>query len=416
MSTTLPERLASLSRQQQLWGLLALAFCARLVFIFGYVDLSSDNYWEYGDIAKNIYNGKGFTFFRANGYGLLSEYFPGVPTYPSAYLPPGYVLFITPFLAIDDVVFRNVLILLLQNLISVANVWLLYQLTSNLFNDKVAIFTALAAAVLPEFIYATASYTPTVLYHFCVLLLFLAITQIQQGGWRIPAICLLLSVLMYLRSEFVLVALLLLLVLFLRWSKPKTILIGLLAFGSLLPWAYRNYVVFDAFVPLTTNAGLNLHRGHNAKGIGEYSVVEIVKPIRQSGEQPFEIVMNREYMQSALTFIRENPRQELANSALKVVWFFSYIPYYELSGNFFYLAPTVLIMLLLCYGLLTDRSWNKYWPYYLFFASFLAIVVIFFPLPRYQTMMKILALPFAINAGVHLYYQWRNRPKKQQTV
>ena len=67
--------------------------------------LRTENYWEYGIIANNILDGKGYSFnFTDQDLNFLNE------TYPSALMPPGYVFFILPFLLIKNIVFRNSLV------------------------------------------------------------------------------------------------------------------------------------------------------------------------------------------------------------------------------------------------------------------------------------------------------------------
>ena len=392
--------------------ILIVAFFSRLLFIGLYGDLQEDYYWEYGEIAKNLIEGNGYAFYSLDGEGrVLDRYSPGAEAIRSAYMPPGYVFFLVPYLMIDHPPLRNVLLLLTHLLLSTATIWLLYRVTAKNFSEKTGLVAAAIGAILPEFLYANLSFTPTVLYHFLVLLLFLLIPEIRRGGWRIPIIGLLLAVLMYLRAEFVLFVLLFLSVLIFRKEVTRALLIGGVAFAAILPWTIRNYIAFDTFVPMTTGFGLNFYRGHNPDHIGSFGEREVAPALQGIEEKRFEIVMNKEYQRLALDYMREHPGEEIENVFAKLFWFFSYIPFYPDSGNLLYLLPTILLFFLSIYGVILTFSWEKFWAFYLFFAALLITIMIFFPIPRYQTMMKILQLPFAAHGLLTIWQNWQNKKR-----
>lgn len=398
--------------------ILLLAFAARAAVALLYADFHNDYYWEYGDITYNLLAGKGYSYFVVNDLEPQPR-LPDADPSPSAYVPPGYVLYLAPFLAVENAPLRNGLLLLSHILLSTISVWLLYRLARRLFGENVGLLAAAAAAFLPEFLYANLSFTPTVLYHFLILLFFLSLSETdveknegnkRTGTGQGAGIGALAALLIYLRSEFALFLLLAVGLLLWRREFRHALVIGGIAFAALLPWGVRNYAVFDQPVPMTTSFGLNLYRGHNPYYIGAWGDTALQEELRALDRRTFEIGMNRIYRDRAFAFMRENPGAEVKNSLLKLVRFWSWDPYYAPSRSPLYFVPNILLFLLWGIGVAGSFSWKKFRYYYLFFASSIITVVVFFPLPRYQTMMKILALPFAAHGALRLFGRVRRGP------
>lgn len=390
--------------------ILLLAFAARVVVVLLYADFGNDYYWEYGEITNNLLAGKGYSYFVVNDLKPQPRLPDAVPA-PSAYVPPGYVAYLAPFLLIENPAIRNGLLLLSHILLSTVSVWLLYSLAGRLFGERTALLAAAVAAFLPEFLYANLSFTPTILYHVLVLLLFLALAELDKGRGKLWGIGVLAALLIYLRSEFVLFFLLLLGTFLWRREYRRVAVVGGIVLAALLPWAVRNYTVFNAVVPMTTSFGLNLYRGHNPYEVGAWGDDELAAELLPLDRRTFEIEMNRIYRDRAFDFMRKNPGREAENSLVKLVRFWSWDPSYQPSTHPLYFLPNILIFLLWGVGLAACFSWKTFRYYYLFFFSSIVTVVLFFPLPRYQTMMKILALPFAAWGVLLLYDMLRGRGK-----
>jgi hypothetical protein len=140
------------------------------------------------------------------------------------------------------------------------------------FTVKAAELAAAITAVLPEFIVASNSYSPTVLYHLGIVALFLLLERIDDAhrltGFMIGLVC---GALALLRSEFVLTAGVIMCALW--WEKRRRHLPVMLltVVAVVAPWQVRNYLVFERPVLLSTNAGLNLYRGNNPGEIGDWN-------------------------------------------------------------------------------------------------------------------------------------------------
>jgi 4-amino-4-deoxy-L-arabinose transferase-like glycosyltransferase len=378
--------------------IIVLALIVRIIFIFSFTDLKKDYYWEYGEIAKNVIHGNGYSLFYFNDNQLEHKYSPGIEILPSAYMPPGYVAFLMPFMMANDLAARNILILLIQTIISIGSICLIYIFTKKYFSDVSALIAILIVSFLPEFIYSVTSYTPTIIYHFLVIMLILQLKDYHDKPQiiKLLLIGLIASTLIYFRSEFLLAIILFLVSLIMRkkFIQPSFILLVILI--SMLPWVIRNYQVFNEFVPLTTSGGLNFYRGNNAEGLGswgnEITNKEIIDIKR---DNKFELNLNKVYLTNALSYIKNNPGSATRDMFVKIYHLWVIDTSDNRSYLWTYVIPSFFILILFIYGLIKSYSWNRHMYVYLFFIYSTIIAAVFFTLPRYQTMMKILIVPFA---------------------
>ena len=130
------------NRMKKIYLILLLGFSLRILIIPYYLDLKKNSYFEYGEIAKNIVHGNGFSLFYMNNSGLDYHYNPEIKASESAYMSPGYVYFLVPFMSVNDIELRNILIVLFQMIISTLTIFLIYRLTLELFTEKTALIAA----------------------------------------------------------------------------------------------------------------------------------------------------------------------------------------------------------------------------------------------------------------------------------
>ena len=378
--------------------IIVLALIVRLIFIFSFSDLKKDYYWEYGEIAKNVIHGNGYSLFYFKGNKLEHKYTPGTDILPSAYMPPGYVTFLLPFMTVNDLVTRNILILLIQTLIAIGSICLIYIFTKKYLSSISALIAVLIVSFLPEFIYSVTSYTPTVIYHFLVIMLILLIMDYHDNpqNRKLLLIGLIASLLIYFRSEFLLAIILFLFSLFIRKKFITASIILLIILILMIPWALRNYEVFNEFIPLTTSGGLNFYRGNNPEGLGSWgNEITNKEIIGIKRDNKFEINLNRVYLTHALSYIKNNPGAATKGMFVKTYHLWLIDTTDNRSYLWTYILPSLLILALFIIGFNKSYSWVNFRYLYLFFIYSTIIASIFFTLPRYQTMMKILIIPFA---------------------
>jgi hypothetical protein len=109
----------------------------------------------------------------------------------------------------------------------------------------------------------------------------------------------------------------------------------------------------------------------------------------------YELKLDSVYKHYALASIRQHPDKELINTFVKLFHLWIFKPEDARAWSFAYLVPWFVILALFVIGLTKTYSWPRHRHAYLFIMYWNAIVVLFFALPRYQTMMKIALIPFA---------------------
>ena len=386
-----------MSSNRTILAVIVFGIFLRIVFVWRFVDIGNINQWEYGEIAKNVVHNNGYSLFYFENDSLEYKYKEDVKPFSSAYMPPGYVFIILPFYFIENDFIINLIIISLQILCSAAVIFFLFKLCANFFNKNIALVSTLIYAFLPEFIYACVSFSPTVLFHLLIVLVLYRLQVHNKTNGLDILLPVLLAAIIYLRSEFILFVLLLIMFYIIYKQYRQALSYIVLILFLILPWSIRNSIIFDSLVPLTTNFGQNLYRGNNSSDVGwwgEEIMIEKVKELPR--DKSFEIHLNQLYLNRAINYIKENPIRFVSNGFRKQfeLWFF------YLSDTraklLIYLIPAISIFCLFIIGIIRTFNVSKYKYFYLFFLQATILSAIFFSLPRYQTMMKVLMLPFAV--------------------
>jgi hypothetical protein len=376
----------------------------RMIFAFFYLQHIPvpPNYWEYGQIAQNLKDGKGYSYHEYKNV-MDYKYRKNKNYMPSAFMPPGYVLFLYPFLFIQNIFARNLSIILLQTLISAGVIMMIYHITLRMFNPFSALMAALITAFLPEFIYASCIFGPVVHFHLLLLMLFYRLEK-RLNNKRMLMIALITALIIYLRSEFVLYAMIFVVIQLYDKNFKPALSFAILLILFLSPWLVRNYIVFDTFVPLTTNAGFNFYRGHNVMGPGSWG--DGFELFVQPGVQ-YEVEVNRIFMNRGLQYVWEHPIEDMFGNLKKVLYLWVIDLTDPRSGYFTYWFPWVCMLITAFIGLKVSRWPNRFKFEYAFFIYFTLIAFIFFTLPRYQTLMKIMLIPFAAKGVEYLWHKFK---------
>jgi 4-amino-4-deoxy-L-arabinose transferase-like glycosyltransferase len=159
----------SIDTRKLLFIIIFIAVCLRILFVILFVDLRLENYWEFGIIADNLKAGRGYSLFYFTGNHISQVFDLNITPFPSAFMPPLYVYFIYPFMYIDSVIFRNILLIGSQIIISVFTIILIFNFCKKYFNYNTAIISAILAAIIPEFIYITTIFNAVTHYHFFIM-------------------------------------------------------------------------------------------------------------------------------------------------------------------------------------------------------------------------------------------------------
>ena len=377
-----------------------VAAILRILYVSIAKDLKSDYYWEYGEIGKNLVAGKGYSLWYFKNDVLEQRFDPAISAFPSAYMPPGYVMFLVPFILIPSTITRNILLVSVQTGVSLFSIVLIWKFTRRFFSERSALIAAVLACVLPEFVFSVVSFTPTVLYHCGVLLFLLLLSRDHELSKRSISIGLglLASVLILLRPEFMVFLVMTIVVLLVCGERRRPILLLAAILVSTAPWTARNYHVFGELIPTTTSFGLNLYRGNNALPIGSWGDATIAAEIAHlTRNDKFEVSLDRMYSNHALDYIKTHPGT-VAIRWFQKIWDLWVLNLHDPTGRSMNTGLSVLSVLLFIaflIGVVSSWSPSHHLYSYVFFVYFTLTAMVFFVMPRYQTMMQIIVLPFA---------------------
>ncbi len=201
-----------------------------------------------------------------------------------------------------------------------------------------------------------------------------------------------------------------LLFLYVVWKARRRVKIGHVALAGaiaaalILPWTVRNYLVFDRFLLLNSQAGQTLwNANHPDMGTEFWSVAMYPIPAEMEGLNEAEL--DSALMQLALQNIAADPGRFVGLSLSRLAEYFRFWPIPE-SSTFNNVARTASFTICLPFmvvGLvLSLRDWRRWLLLYLFIATYTLIHVISWAGIRYRLPVDVALVPFAALAVVGL--------------
>ncbi|MDP2726695.1 MAG: glycosyltransferase family 39 protein [Dehalococcoidia bacterium] len=310
---------------QLLAGVIILAMVVRLAGLFLVRGYHEPGLSDYEIIATSI---------RESGYFGFSYF--GLPTAPSSFLPPVYPFFLAGVMAI----FPNDAILatrVIQSVVSSISVLVTFYLARDISrHNGVALISALLAALYPSFIAGAlevSTVTPEVLL---VQLFALSMIRWLRNGrsWVAGCAGLALGLLSLTRVPALLMAPLFSLWMLrvrqdrLRGHLARDLTVFLAAIVLIIsPWTARNFLVHQAFVPVSTNGGVNFWIGNNPAATGEFLDVREADPDLVSISMSLtEVKRDSLFYEKAFSYIAENPKAWLQLAARKFIYFWWFRP------------------------------------------------------------------------------------------
>ncbi len=359
-------------------------------------------------IARNILAGSGFTM-AYDAAGAIPKNGAGTFLVPSAYMPPGYVGFLTVFLKIfGDGIGGYLAILLVQASLGAVSAVILYKLSSLMLSAPAARLAGFFAAFYPPLLYAASDFGTTVLYAFLLgILLFLALRISRTPSVFDASLAGIAGGLMSLvRGEGLLICGFLG-VWLLMHAPPRCVLtMAATVLLVISPWFLRNFIVFHAAVPVTTSSGFNFWRGHNPiatgsardeSGAGIWGSDAVDRKLSQlTPSDGYEVERDRVFLDDALSFIGENSSAEFRLSLRKLfsLWVLDTTHPRALSLAYvFSWGPVLVLSLMGAYQCLRQHVDIGI---LLFFALGMTLTaLLFFVIPRYQIILAYGLLPLA---------------------
>ncbi len=244
---------------------------------------------------------------------------------PTAFHPPAYPIFlgILVFLGLNVTGVRLVNFLILYLTLLVLYKWVSMRSTG----------LAPLLVILFAFCYPVLFYTAGTLYPqtFGTFFLILAITFFLSEAFEtkhaiLGGFSLGLAILTIPTFSFIPILMLFFALIFQKKRLPQTMLFVIIAFSSLIPWVVRNYIVFNRFVILSTNSGINLLLGNNPLTSPNSGVnVDLGRLlITEDIEKMNEFEQNEFYTKKALEYVKKEPLRYINLYILKVINYFNF--------------------------------------------------------------------------------------------
>jgi 4-amino-4-deoxy-L-arabinose transferase-like glycosyltransferase len=269
------------------------------------------------------------TASMAHGHGYSLD-----GSQPTAYRPPGYLFLLLPvYLATGG----SVLAMRFVGVLALAgSVWFTYLLGRRAHTPATGALAALVVACYPLLVYTATTLYPQVPALFLLLVTFeLALRALpSDGGFRLwPGIGagLVAGLLILTVPTFGVTAVGLVLWLAWRqWSAQRKIswrgVAVLIVAMALLPgvWCVRNYTTLHAFVPVSTNDGVNLLLGNSPNATADSGTNTDISAYGARAAHLPEVAQDHFYTGQALDWIKSNPGPAAALYAEKVANNFNY--------------------------------------------------------------------------------------------
>jgi len=226
-----------------------------------------------------------------------------------------------------------------QSIIGALLCVVLFILAQRTFDKRTGLLAGFVASVYPYLVYYSSQLRPEPLYLLCVYssaVLFIRFIETRRlVSGIIAGMCWGIAVLTH--SDWLLT-----MPLFFIWGvlslrKDRHGLLDLLpvftiVFAIVLPWIWRNYLVHDAFVPVSTNLGVTIAGANNPAIVkdpilrGHWLPPEDIAQFVGDLSGLSEVERDKVQVQYALTFIQQNPMDFLTLGIWRLIrhWHFYY--------------------------------------------------------------------------------------------
>jgi 4-amino-4-deoxy-L-arabinose transferase-like glycosyltransferase len=369
---------------------------------------------SYDALARSLLAGEGYSFTK--------KWYPFTPANtPTAHWSFSYPLYLAGVYTITG--YHPLAARLVQGVLGGVLICLLiYLIGRRVANEKVGLAAAALAAVYGYFIYySVALMTETFFIIFLLLALYLALELKEKPTvvrWLLLGLALGMATL--LRQTMLLFVPFLLLWLFWElkgrngrwWHFILPIIVIVLL---IVPWTIRNYLIYDQFLPLNSNAGYALYASNNPNLTTDWQNEEVVVPIPAELTGQNEAELNNALTRMGIEFIAADPIRYLRLNLDKSLEYFKFWPSSESSrtSNLNRVLSFGLYLPFMLIGLYLSLSrWRSFVPLYLFIIVHTGIHLLTWPAARYRLPVDAVLMVFAGLAFVELTRQlttWRRK-------
>lgn len=381
---------------------------------------------EWGVIVERVAKGDGYSYYSVSENNkIISSADEGDPI-PSAYMPPGYVLFLLPFVYTFG---KGMLIVqILQSILGSISCVFVYKVAKHHTKSHIAFISSMLLSFYPSHIYLSTQISSGNVYIPILLVGIYLVYQFTENKKRTYLIgsAILFGFLSLSRAQMILLVpvVAIWIIYEMGWAK-RYMSIAFVATSVMVlsPWMVRNYMVFDKVIPVAQSSGYALWRGHNLGTRGAWNdsaSVELKNSLDQiKRTKTWEASKDSVYLKYALDTIYENPVRSLKLAGLKFMYMWGYfwgvgVGYPGVKSPLYYL-PWFTIELFFIIGLLHSfKNWNDYVLIYAIIYVFTLVGMTFLVLPRYRLTIVPLITIFSSIGLFELIEYARTIPQRER--
>jgi 4-amino-4-deoxy-L-arabinose transferase-like glycosyltransferase len=389
-----------------------------------------DQVFELPGIQDQVsYDALAHSLLEGRGYSFTENWYPFTPANtPTAHWSFLYPVYLAGVYAVTG--YHPLIARLLQAAVGGALLcFLVYKIGRRVVNEETGLVGAGLAAVYGYFIYYNAALMTETFFIVLVMLTLYLSLAIKESPVLIRWVGLGLSLGLagLLRQTILLFVPFLLLWLILelrekgvRWwyfTIPVVIIILLIT-----PWSIRNYLVYQNFLLLNSNAGYALYASNNPNLGTDWNNEKVVIPVPAELKGQNEAELDRALTRRGIEFILADPNRYFwlsLDKTLEYFWFWPSATSSQISNlnrvlSFGLYLPFMLVGLFLSFS-----RWRRFLILYIFIIVHSTIHLLSWPAPRYRLPVDAVSMIFAGLALIEVVRQikvWRREHSSSSPV
>lgn len=379
-----------------------LALSVRLAYIATHQHEIDSDEVEYDRLATGLLEAKGYVASDGS---------------PTSYRPPAYAAFLASIYSFFGKDYNIVRIV--QAIIGALTVCLFYLIAYKIFNRTVAVATGIFSSFYMTFVVCTnLLYSETIFTFLLAFIAYLIVTTDKPNLLKFCALGVLCGFLTLTKSSGVFMPLIAIFVLLIKMQKRHLSMkkafvasvILLLCFTAvMLPWTIRNYRIHGRFVPISTNAGLNMYVGIKPVEGKIFGLGPRDEVAKRASTIINEAERNNYFIRATLQAYKEDPTVILRLLIMKFLFFWNIIDWEIMGGgvvnyHFIFIAPFFILGII--FSLKNKKEVLLMLLVILYFTS---LVLIFQGVPRYRMPIDGYVIMLGCYGIYELIYKQRNK-------